>query len=1246
MFALRSGLALLLAASARAGEPFVDADVAVRMRDGVILRADVWRPTQSGNFPTLVYRTPYDRKRALESSPIFRRSVERGYAVVAQDVRGRYGSDGEFRPYRQEGKDGYDTIEWAAAQPWSNGNVGSFGLSYPGAVQWLAAVESPPHLKAMVPAMTFSTPDNFFHSGGAFDLSWIDWIWLEIAPDTRVRMGLPGPRSRREAQADWNRLRLPLRNRLPLSALAELRDVAPYYFEWLAHPAGDPWWEWAELRGKYDRVKAAVLNLSGWHDESYGPEGALTNYLGLLAARRGESDPRAALILGPWVHGGVEQDRAGVRRFGDAARLDYPELVLRFMDRHVRGQSVDTGRAVRAFVMGENAWRESDGWPLPGTQPLTLHLVSGGKLMRAAPAEADSSSAFVSDPARPVQDPRSDASGAHDYRALARRPDVLVFETPPLAEELRVVGSIQAEIFLASDAPDVDLWLKLYDVAPDGTALNLMSPGLDVQRASLRDGGPERKLLRAGEVYALRYPNLVTGNLFERGHRVRVVLAGNFAPYFSRNPQTGESEVTSGVVRRATLRIHHDAAHPSRIALPVVPDEPLAGFSPATARAQRELERRLAARISTQRIAAFHRLLTSRPHVAGTTGGRAVAGAIAQALSGLGLKTERRRYDAYLSYPKRVRVSLTQPLALELPTGERSDPLEPDSDHPELLPGFVAYSASGRARGPVVYANYGLPPDYAALEAAGVKTAGAVVLVRYGKVHRAVKVFGAESRGARGILIYSDPADDGDAMGKVWPEGPWRAPWFLQRGNAKYSWHWHGDPLTPLVPATSGAPRLAPDAAPTLPRIPAAVLSASAAHEILSRLGGLPAPGGFRGALPSEYRCGPGAAEVELDVAMDAGLRPIENVLARLEGSEEPDRVVLLGTHHDAWTFGGVDPGSSAAAILELARVLSELAREGWRPRRTLQLAFWDAEEFGLIGSTEYAEQEASTLRERAVAYLNSDLYRAGRLEAKGAASLQAFVRELARDVARPASAATLSGDLETELPPLGSGADFVPFQMLLGLPSLSFEFGPLGGYGSYHSAYDTRRYMERFGDPGWTYGRALVELLGRAVLRLANAEVLPLRPSSTARAVAGWLGTLGAAPDELATLRAAAGGLERAAGELEAALDGSLARALPDAQTRRGLNDALAGADRSFADAEPPALGDMPPWYRHALYGWDIYALYSGDTLPALRRALAQGDRAGFERERARLERALARVADDLARARASLRDAERERQ
>ncbi|HEY2944496.1 MAG TPA: CocE/NonD family hydrolase [Vicinamibacteria bacterium] len=580
---ITSALLAVLTSLATPSAHVVEREVAVPMRDGVVLRADVWRPAAGGPFPVLVYRTPYDRRRAQGERSTVARAVERGYAVVVQDVRGRYGSDGEFEPYRNEGRDGYDTIEWAATQPWSDGSVGTFGLSYPGAVQWLAAVESPPHLKAMVPAMTFSTPRNFFYSGGVFDMSWTTWIWNNIAPDVRVRHGLPGPRTGEEARAEWERIRASVLSRLPLSALDEFRDVAPYLFTWLRHPAGDPWWDWAELRGRYGRVGAAVLSLSGWHDEAYGPEGAVTNFLGLLAARRGQPDPRVKLVLGPWVHGGVmdnpeAQSRSGERDFGPAGVIDYDETVLRFLDHYVRGldNGVDREPRVRAFVMGENAWREADGWPLPGAVPRTLFLdgraADGrGRLDWRPAAHGEGSSAFVSDPARPVEDPYAADSGAHDYRQLAERKDLACFDTAPFDGDLRVVGRMSAEMYVSTeDARDVDIWVKLFDVAPDGTAFNLMSPGLDVVRASYRHGGSRQELLRPGRVYALRFENLMTGNMFRKGHRLRLIVCGAFFPHFSRNLQTGALETVSAISRPGRIDVHHSPRFPSRLILPVV----------------------------------------------------------------------------------------------------------------------------------------------------------------------------------------------------------------------------------------------------------------------------------------------------------------------------------------------------------------------------------------------------------------------------------------------------------------------------------------------------------------------------------------------------------------------------------------------------------------------------------------------------------------------------------------------------
>jgi len=553
-----------------------NADVAVPMRDGVILRADVLLPSVVGKFPALVYRTPYGKHFALKEYKTFEKAVARGYAVVVQDVRGRYASDGVFVAYQNEGRDGFDTIEWAAKQPWCDGNVGTFGLSYPGAVQWLAAVENPPHLKAMVPAMTFSTPRNFFYSGGVFDGSWLEWIWMNIAPDLRKRRNLPGPHTYEEAAETWKREHQRMEAFLPLRDLPELKDVAPFYYEWLAHPAADPWWDWAELRNKYSKVHAAVLNLSGWYDEAYGPDGATTNFNGLLK-ERGEKDARTRTIIGPWTHGGQEKTRAGERDFGPTAAIDYDELILRWMDHYVRGMQngIDREKPVRLFVMGKNAWRDEDSWPLGRANTQTYFLRSESNSARFArlnqtpPDRAGRYNEFVSDPAHPVTDLYT-AYGAHDYRSLAGRKDVLVYDSDPLLTDTEVSGPIHAEIFVSADVADVDLWVRLLDVAPDGTAFNLMSPGLDVLRASYRDEKLQPELLKPGEIYRLNLDRMLTSNVFRAGHQIRVQISGAFFPHFSRNLQSGESEAVSSRTCPAHVRVHHDPDHRSRIELPVI----------------------------------------------------------------------------------------------------------------------------------------------------------------------------------------------------------------------------------------------------------------------------------------------------------------------------------------------------------------------------------------------------------------------------------------------------------------------------------------------------------------------------------------------------------------------------------------------------------------------------------------------------------------------------------------------------
>ncbi len=582
VFLLASALPFFRGTSQRAAKPStsfnVTKDLAVPMRDDVVLRADIVLPSATGRFPTLVYRTPYGKQFALKEGSSFEKAVARGYAIVIQDVRGRYASDGDFSPYQNEGRDGYDTIEWAARQPWSDGNVGTFGLSYPGAVQWLAAVENPPHLKAMVPAMTFSTPRNFFYSGGVFDGSWLDWIWFNIAPDARRRKSLSGPQTHKEAAASWKQDHERLQNFLPLRDLPDLKQVAPFYYEWLAHPPADSWWDWAELRNKYDRVHAAVLNFSGWYDEAYGPDGATTNFNGLLAARHTEKDPRTHTLIGPWTHGGQNESKSGERDFGPAAPIDYDELILRWMDHYLQNvnNSVDREKPVRLFVMGDNAWRDEDSWPLARAKETSYYLNASrgasriGTLNSSLLVPSARTSEFVSDPAHPLSDPYTEY-GAHDYRAFAGRDDVLVFDAMPLRTDTELTGPIRAEIFVSTDVPDFDLWVRLLDVAPDGTAFNLMSPGLDVLRASYRNRSLKPELLTPGKIYHLTLDRMLTSNVFRSGHRIRVQISAAFSPHFSRNLQTGKSEITSSETQLCHIRIYHNAEHSSRIVLPVIP---------------------------------------------------------------------------------------------------------------------------------------------------------------------------------------------------------------------------------------------------------------------------------------------------------------------------------------------------------------------------------------------------------------------------------------------------------------------------------------------------------------------------------------------------------------------------------------------------------------------------------------------------------------------------------------------------
>jgi putative CocE/NonD family hydrolase len=356
---------------------------------------------------------------------------------------------------------------------------------------------------------------------------------------------------------------------LPLNALPDLREVAPYYYDWLRHPPEDPFWNFAELAGKYTRTRAAVLNLSGWHDDNYGPEGAITNFSGLVEARGGQPR-RTSLLIGPWVHGvgSTGKTKSGDLDFGPEAAINYDEVVLGWMDRYLRDDNrTPAAEPVRYFVMGANRWKTASAWP-PAGHETVFYLAEGRTLTGSAPRLDASSSEFRSNPEDPVLN-QYETAGAHDYQKLAERSDVLTFDSPPLAKDLEVAGPIRARVFMSCDCRDTDLWVRVLDVTPTGRAYNVMSPGLDAVRGSYRDASRGRQLLEPGAIYEIRLDHLVTSNVFQKGHRIRVQVSSTFFPNFSRNLHTGELETVSARMQTAAIRVHHDREHPSQISLHV-----------------------------------------------------------------------------------------------------------------------------------------------------------------------------------------------------------------------------------------------------------------------------------------------------------------------------------------------------------------------------------------------------------------------------------------------------------------------------------------------------------------------------------------------------------------------------------------------------------------------------------------------------------------------------------------------------
>jgi putative CocE/NonD family hydrolase len=575
----------------------VERDVPIDMRDGTVLRADVYRPDSAERFPVLLQRTPYDkglpRISALLLNPI--RAASAGYAVVVQDVRGRFASDGEFYTFRHEGEDGYDTIAWAAAQPWSSGKVGMFGLSYVGATQWLAAVPTPPALATMVPVVTASDyHEGWAYQGGAFELGFnASWTLSNLALATLVKRQQAGERFPEGFREDYIRLvdnmcevfdTLPLQD-LPL---LEEHNLAPYYYDWLQHPTDDAYWRQWSIESQHDKVTVPALHVGGWYDIFLG--GTLRNYLGM---RQSGGSPEARqyqrLLIGPWKHGLPLSSVSGDMAFGVMAEsfaIDLEGMQLRWYDHWLKGldNGVRQDAPVRLFVMGENVWREEQEWPLARTQFTPYYLHSRGKANSLhgdgvlSPEEPGSEQPdrFLYDPRHPVPTrggplccwPGALPQGGYDQTPVETRQDVLVYTTPPLQEDVEVTGPVTVTLYAASSAVDTDFTAKLVDVHPSGWAQNLTD---GIIRARYRQGTVQAEPIVPGQVYEYTIDLWATSNVFKVGHCIRLEISSSNFPRFDRNPNTGGELATETELLPAIQTVYHDGTSPSHVTLPLIP---------------------------------------------------------------------------------------------------------------------------------------------------------------------------------------------------------------------------------------------------------------------------------------------------------------------------------------------------------------------------------------------------------------------------------------------------------------------------------------------------------------------------------------------------------------------------------------------------------------------------------------------------------------------------------------------------
>jgi N-acetylated-alpha-linked acidic dipeptidase len=693
----------------------------------------------------------------------------------------------------------------------------------------------------------------------------------------------------------------------------------------------------------------------------------------------------------------------------------------------------------------------------------------------------------------------------------------------------------------------------------------------------------------------------------------------------------------------------------------------LMGFRDADSVEERAREATLDAGVRPDSLRRHLRLLTETPHVAGTPADLATAEYVRDRMIAYGWDARLEAVPVYLNYPTEPVLELTEPAPLTLATRERGLEWDKDAFDRDAMPAFHGYGAAGEVTAQIVYANYGDVDDFKKLVELGIDIRGRIALVRYGKNFRGLKVRNAERAGAAGVIIYSDPADDGFAKDDMYPRGQGRPDDAIQRGSVQYLSEGPGDPETPGWGSSEKGKRLKPSEIKGIPKIPSIPLSWGEAKKIFEVLDGPRVPDAWQGRLELTYHVGPGPAKVHMKIGQNYAVRPIWNVIATLKGRESPDQWVIGGNHRDAWVHGANDPNSGTITMLEMARGIGALTKTGWRPRRTLVLCSWDGEEYGLLGSTEWCETNAEELKKKAVAYINVDAAVGGHdFGASGSHALADMIVEAIGDVRDPGKGGSvgqvwadrLKGEGRAEWArknrerrwrgepdqafvatpgSLGSGSDYTAFEDHLGIASANLGFGGVGGV--YHSQYDDFAFMDRVVDPGYAYHVAMVQIWARVALRLAESEAIPLHYSDVGAFALDEIQSLDDRADDanaglpdssklvadLKPLRESAARLRDAGRTVEGGIDRALTRGVWPGGSAADINRTLMSVERAMIGTGLPGR----PWFANEIYAPGLNTGYAAVPLPRLGQAVldrsARDWRAGVDPIRAALDRAAA---------------------